>query len=634
MSILTLLIKNLTYTFSSIGKTFSQPSFWALSDALGSVSNSGTKVTHQNALGVSAYYSGVTRISQTVAQLPLILYRREARGKARAIDEQLYSVLHDEPNPYMTAFTFRETLQGHLLTWGNAFAEIEWDMSGSQPVAQALYPLRPDQMQLELKNGEVVYRYTVPSGETVTLSSKQVLHIPGFGFDGLIGYDPITLHREALGLSKACEEFGARFFKNGSSLRGVISLNEVLRGEEGKKAHERMRESWDTIYSGLSNSHRVAILEGGASYKDIGIPPNNAQFLETRNFQVLEVARMLNIPPHKLGHLSDATFSNIEHQNIEFVVDTLQPWLKRWEQEIRRKLIFDRAYFAEFLVDGLLRGDIKSRYEAYSIGREKGWLSANDVRELENMNPIDGGDIYMVPLNMMPANMVTDVSTEKSMKAMSDIANRRAAQLRKRTAERYRPALIDVMQRAVAHEARKVKSAAHKHLSTKDSLTLQAWLQDFYGDSFRKYLIDRIGPVLRSLAEAVHDEAAREVDGERELKDDNAVSEYVDDFARRYAVVHQAQVEEAMKADDALASIDELMDEWPQVAPHKVAVAETVKLSNEIAVMAFAAVGIRKYIWRTVGSDTCPICMEWDGVEVTTMRPPLHDGCECQLSPR
>jgi len=365
-------------------------------------SNTGVSVTETTALSVVTVYACVRILSETLASLPLLLYKRLGRGKQRAVEHPLYQILHDVPNPEMNSFTFRETLMAHLVTWGNAYAEIEWD---NYTKVKALWPLRPDRMQVWRENGEIVYKYLLPNSAGIAvLPSYRIWHIPGLGFDGLIGYSPITLAREAIGLSLATEEFGARFFSNGAAPGGVLEHPAKL----SKEAQENLRKSWNEMHSGLSNQHRVAILEEGMKWSKVGMPLNDAQFLETRKFQRNEIASFFHIPPHMIGDLERATFSNIEEQALEFVVYTMRPWLVRWEQSINQKLLTpdERAeYFAEFLVDGLLRGNIQARYQAYATGRQWGWLSANDIRELENQNPLPGeeGDIYLNPMNMVPA---------------------------------------------------------------------------------------------------------------------------------------------------------------------------------------------------------------------------------------
>jgi len=381
--------------------TLSNPDRWLVEELGGGKAKSGVVVNEQSALRVTAYLAAVKIISETVASLPLIVYRRlQPRGKERAPDHPLYTVLHDQANSEMTAYQFRETLQGHICNWGNGYAEIERDGAGR---VIGLWPLLPDRTWPERDpvTQRIRYRTTLPDGDQVILPYERVLHIPGFGYDGLVGHNPVRLAREAIGMALATEEFGASFFGQGATPSGVVEYPNTLSDE----AYERYVKSVREAYEGLSKAHRLMILEQGLTFKQITIPPEEAQFLETRKFQVSEIARIFRVPPHMLGDLERATFSNIEHQSIEFVVHTIRPWLVRWEQAIRMKLLTPaerREFFAEFLVDGLLRGDIKSRYEAYAVGRQNGWLSANDIREMENMNPIPGGDVYMVNGNMMP----------------------------------------------------------------------------------------------------------------------------------------------------------------------------------------------------------------------------------------
>jgi len=367
-------------------------------------SKTGISVNESSALTSTAVWACVRILSETLATLPLILYKRLPRGKERAIDHSLYRLLHDRPNPEMTSVTFREALMAHLVTWGNCYAEIEFETD--RLTVKNLWPLRPDKMQVERnrETNEIIYKYSLPrAGGQVVLPAYRVWHIPGLGFDGLIGYSPISLAREAIGLSLATEEFGARFYSGGATPGGVLQYPKQMT----KEAKENLRKSWNEQHSGLSNQHRIAILEEGMTFNKIGIPLNDAQFLETRKFQINEIARFFNVPPHMIGDLDRATFSNIEEQALEFVVYTMRPWLVRWEQSIKLKLLNEKEqdHFAEFLVDGLLRGNIEARYRAYATGRQWGWLSANDVRETENQNPLPGkeGDIYLNPLNMVPA---------------------------------------------------------------------------------------------------------------------------------------------------------------------------------------------------------------------------------------
>lgn len=377
-------------------------------------STSGATVNQRSAMQISAVYACVRVLSESIAGLPLHLYKCGKNGsREKAAEHPLYFLLHDEPNPEMTSFVFRETLMTHLLLWGNAYAQIIRDGRG---VVIALYPLMPDRMRVDRdENGQIYYRYQLGTDEshlekagTVNLSPKDVLHIPALGFDGLVGYSPIAMARNSIGMAIACEEFGASFFKNGAAPSGVLEHPGVL------KNPEKLRAAWETQYGGSRNSGRVAVLEEGMKFNPIAIPPEQAQFLETRKFQVDEIARIFHVPPHMIGDLERSTFSNIEQQSLEFVKYTLNPWVCRWEQALTRSLLSPkekREYSIKFNVDGLLRGDYQSRMNGYAVGRQNGWMSANDVRELENMEKIskeEGGDLYLVNGNMIK---MTDAAT-------------------------------------------------------------------------------------------------------------------------------------------------------------------------------------------------------------------------------
>lgn len=364
---------------------------------------SGKPVNERTAMQTTAVYACVRILAEAVASLPLHVYEyQDDGGKKLVHDHPLYYLLHDEPNPEMTSFVFRETLMSHLLIWGNAYAQIIRDGAGR---VLGLYPLLPDKMEVQRDDkGNIYYVYSRNSDENPTfkeygnikLKAEDVLHIPGLGFDGLIGYSPIAMAKNAVGMTLACEEYGASFFANGANPGGVLEHPGVL------KDPSKVRESWNSVYRGVNNAHKIAVLEEGMKYQQIGIPPEEAQFLETRKFQINEIARLYRIPPHMVGDLDKSSFSNIEQQSLEFVKYTLDPWVIRWEQSLQRSLLLPGEkgkYFIKLNVDGLLRGDYQSRMNGYAVGRQNGWFSANDIREMENMNQIpdeEGGNLYLI----------------------------------------------------------------------------------------------------------------------------------------------------------------------------------------------------------------------------------------------
>ena len=374
----------------------------------------GKNVNERSAMQLTAVYACVRILAEGVAGLPLHLYKCGKNGsREKAVDHPLYFLLHDEPNPEMTSFVFRETLMTHLLLYGNCYCQIIRDGRGQ---VTALYPLMPNQMSVDRdEKGQLYYTYLRSSEEadtmkkgTVYLLPEDVLHIPALGFDGLVGYSPIAMAKNSIGMGLACEEYGAKFFANGAAPSGVLEHPGTI------KDITRLRESWNAIYGGSKNAGKVAILEEGMHYSPISISPNEAQFLETRKFQVDEIARIFHVPPHMIGDLERSTFSNIEQQSLEFVKYTLNPWVCRWEQALTRSLLSPkekREYCIKFNVDGLLRGDYQSRMNGYAVGRQNGWMSANDIRELENMDKISeeqGGDLYLVNGNMIK---MTDAAT-------------------------------------------------------------------------------------------------------------------------------------------------------------------------------------------------------------------------------
>ncbi len=371
-------------------------------------STSGKAVTERSAMQMTAVYSCVRILAEAVAGLPLNLYRyTEDGGKEKAIDHPLYLLLHDEPNPEMSSFVFRETLMTHLLLWGNAYAQVIRNGKGE---VVALYPLMPNKMTVDRdERGQLYYSYQRSNDEairskdqTVILHPSDVLHIPGLGFDGLVGYSPIAMAKNAIGMAIACEEYGAKFFANGAAPGGVLEHPGTI------KDPQRVRESWQSTFGGSGNANKIAVLEEGMKYTPIGISPEQAQFLETRKFQINEIARIFRVPPHMVGDLEKSSFSNIEQQSLEFVKYTLDPWVVRWEQSLTRAL-FTQAekarYFVKFNLEGLLRGDYESRMNGYATARQNGWMSANDIRELENLDRIpteEGGDLYLINGNMLP----------------------------------------------------------------------------------------------------------------------------------------------------------------------------------------------------------------------------------------
>jgi HK97 family phage portal protein len=533
----------------------------------------GVDVNEHTALNYSAVWAAVNIIAGSIASLPLILYRRlPDGGKERATNGamgNLHRMLHDEPNPEMTSYVFREALQAHVLTWGNGYAEIERNAAG-RPIH--LWPLRPDRVRAErTASNRIRYRQTTERGPDRLIPAEDMLHIPGLGFDGLVGYSVIGKARDSISLGLATERFGATFFGNGSMPGGVLKYPQGLKPD----AKKNIVQSWERMHQGPDRAHKIAVLEHGLEWQQIGLPPEASQFLETRKFQTVEVARWFNLPPHKLADLDRSTNNNIEHQSLEFVMDTLRRWLVRWEQELNRKLIpkLERGrFYTEHLIDALLRGDIKSRYDAYAVGRQWGWLSADDVREKENMNPLpgEGGKLYLVPVNMTtperiqnppeppapepaaePESEEDDVTPEQARQLFKDLLAEQREQ--ERQVDEARAEGLKAVD-AVANEVRAALEAIKDALTSRPEPAQPAPTPD-------------LAPHFADLAERL--DAIRS--GVEEMKPGDpapalaAIEEKIEAVATTFQQMQEAGGERESKAAEALRSLQE----WFQAEAEK-----------------------------------------------------------------
>ena len=371
--------------------SLSNPAAWLT--GLFGTSKTGVQVSEDNALTFSAVYAAVRIISETIASIPLNVYQADGETRVKAVGHPVQDLLAKAPNSVSSTFTFREAMASNLVLHGNAYAKIEMNAAG-RPTA--LIPLNPMKVEVKVIDGEKVYVFD----EKHTYLDYEMLHFVGLSFNGLIGKSPLAMAREAVAIGLAAQEYGARFYSNGANAGGVITAPGRLNTEVVK----RLRESWNRAQSGLGSSHSTAILEEGMKYEKIGLDPEAAQFLQSRKFQVNEIARIFRIPPSYLADLENSsTRANTEQQAIQFVRDCITPYVRRMEVELNRKLFREDEpnLYAYFTMEGLMRGDQKARYEAYAVARNWGWLSVNDIRDLENLNPVEGGDIYLQPLNMV-----------------------------------------------------------------------------------------------------------------------------------------------------------------------------------------------------------------------------------------
>jgi len=632
------------------------PAKW-LVDMFNPNSTSGVTVTEENAMQNSAVYAAVRVISETVASLPLNVYREKDGVKEKAKNNYLYSLLHNKPNNLMTSFTWRETMMAHLLLWGNHYSQKEIDNSGK---IVALWPLLPSKMRVKKHNNKLYYNYYPDNGEKITYSMREILHISGLGFNGLKGKSVIKMAREAVGLGLAAEEFGARFFSQGAQPGGIIEYP----GRMSDEAYKRYKKDVNKKYGGLGNSHKIMVLEEGLKYNQTGIPPDDAQFLETRKFQIEEVARIFRVPPHMLADLERATFSNIEQQSIDFVVNTIRPWLVRIEQTLNDKLISSKnnKNYIEFVVEGLLRGDSQARAEYYNQMYQVGAMSPNDIRKKENMNPIDGGDQYFVPLNFIPLeedNPKTETNNIRAVDKEKEIRARRNAQKRVNIRERYKRLIKKSADNIVKREINKIQDLVNKELknTTRNEQNFRDKIIKFYDEKFPNEIKDEIKPVLNNLAKAVADEATEEV-GIKDFDINNFFAKYMDSMAKKHAGYSRGQLLALMnEADDieqSVTLVEERLEDWDKKRADKISQEQAVKVEGAITRQVFNVAGITKIMW-VAGGDACPICQDMDGKVVgieenfldqdetiqekggysasgPKAHPPLHQGCDCGLA--
>lgn len=460
----------------------------------GGPTNSGQRVNATTAMQLPVVYACVRVLAESIASIPLIVYRRVGKGKERATDHPAYRVLHDRANADQPSFAWRETSMAHLALRGNAFSEKEYDGAGR---LIGLWPISPERVTVARKGGVKVFTI---DGVQKPLTAKEIMHVPGLGFDGLVGHSPISMAREAIGTGLAAQEFGARFFTNNANPGGVLEHP----GKLGPDALKNLRASWADRHGSPANAHKPAILEEGMKWHQLSISNRDSQFLETRKFQSTDIAGIFRVPPHMVGNLDRATFSNIEQQSIDFVVHTLRPWCVRIEQVLNWEL-FDESeredYFCEFNVDGLLRGDSAARGAFYSQMFNLGAFSVNDIREKENMNPVDGGDKRFVPLNMQALESAGAKPVEPKPQFVEEDEAERALAA-------FQPMVRDVLERALFREMTAAKRAAKK-----GGTVFRAWLTEFETEQ-ADYLARSLMPVVTGIAASIDGRTISDADAD------------------------------------------------------------------------------------------------------------------------
>lgn len=454
----------------------------------------GETVTERTAITTTAVWAAVNLLAGAVGQLPVEIFQRDGSKRIARPGHSL-SLMLKSPNDLMTSQVFTETMVTNLMLWGKAFALIVRD---GNAIPLELLPMPSEITHLERINGVTKVVLQSASGQ-FRFNPIDVIYIPGLTFDGIAGLSPIRTTAQTTGITLAAETFASSFYGNGATLGGILEHPGVM----GEEAMVRFRESWEKMYAGRGNAHKTAILEEGMKYNVIGVEPDKAQFLQTRQFQIAEVARIFGVPPHMLADLDKATFSNIEQQTISFVTYSLNRWIVRFEQEYNRKLFREdekQTHFVKLNLKGLLRGDNESRTNGYVKGTTNGWLSINDVRALEDLNPIGPeGDVYRVPLNMAPASTDQGDGDGQTNDPVADPDEGRSLH------QGYTDWLDDVTRQVIERETQNLQRAVKKLLITRDGggnvagrPALIDWVGTFYA-SHEDHLRRLIGPVVASV---------------------------------------------------------------------------------------------------------------------------------------
>jgi len=651
--------------FRSAISTLSRPKQWMVDMFGGTQSKSGVQVSELTAVQVTAVFACVRVLAQTVASLPLHVYARtDGNEKEKAYNHPLYVLLHDLPNPRCTSYTMRIVMMVNLLLTGDAVAEIVRNNAGE---IIELWPIPTGYITKHWVKGgnDIRYSVTLPDGTYKVLMPEDVLHLQWVGIENHKSFHPVALAREAIGLSMAAEEFGGRFFGEGANASGIVEYP----GKLSDESYRRFKESAEEKYTGLGNSHRLMFLEEGLKFHKLTVNPNEAQAIETRKFQVVEIARFYNVPPHLIMDLERATFSNVEHQDISFVKYSLRPYLVCWEQEMLRSLFTPterRQYFAEFNVDGLLRGDAESRARALDIMMKNGVINADEWRALENMNPQpDGlGKTYYVPLNWIPKELSKE-QAENDRGAIQIEENRslemRGAQQKNRVANRHERVFEDAAKRIVRREKNDITQKLKSIYGDRSDEDFRAWLEQYYEEA-PNWMKRAIMPALLSYAEQIHDISVEEVGEDVDVSDGlrEHMDGYADIWARNYTSSSRGQIEAlirqaAEEGKNPTEEIEQRLEEWEEKRPQKVARNETIEASSVVTKFVFVGAGVTRWRWVTQGDKPCPYCEELSGrvvaidqpfvgkndkldsedgvmeIRKPTLTPPLHQGCVCGL---
>ncbi len=634
----------------------------------GTETKAGVRVSEENAIKYLTVFACVSLVAGDIGWLPLLLYQRLPDGGKRRVNNRLADILHTTPNQEMSAMNWKEASQAQLMLWGNTYSQIE---RGSRDEVIGLH-LIPDPGAVSvgrLSNGELQYSWTGADGRKREKSRKEILHIPGFGFNGLVGKSLITIAREAIGMGLAVDDFGATYFGKGTHPSALVTLKKPL-GSEIEKPYIK---SLSAQHAGLGNAHTLMVLQNDEAYQSLTISPEDSQFLQTRNHQKIEICGMYHVPPHKIAiHGANSNYNNLEQENTGYVMSCLIHWAARWEQQIALQLLTPQermsGFFTEFKLQALLRGDQASRAAYYKEMFGTGSMSPNDIRKKENDNPVEGGDQYFIPVSMIPMDQagVPYSNEPRSQLPQETREAKRAASLvlRDRLINRYKPLFRNAIQGIVNREALAIKKKITRERKNRSKEDMSTWLDKFYAD-FPEYVRTKFGPTFTSYAEANQDMAIDEIHGtpptSGETDEFNGyVAGYIDNYTTQYVDGSNGQLQALLEEDNYLDAIETRVDEWVEKKADKQTGTEVINGQSAVYNLVAFAAGASVY-WRNRG-ESCPYCRQMegkkigrsgaflegggavkakdaDGNELTPMKvrntkqhPQLHQGCDCYTS--
>lgn len=545
----------------------SDPSYWAKKFWYGGTeSKAGVPVDEDTAMKYSAYSSGIRIISETIASMPLNIYEDMGdKGKRKATKHPLYSLLHDQPNPDMDSFTWRETAKVHVLGWGNHYSLLKRHPLYDHVIE--IYPMEPWRVKPEMVNtpsfGRIkLYRYQPFEGPEVYLGTKDVLHIHGLSYNGIVGITPLTWYREQVGLGLAMEEYSARFFSNGMNASGVFTTPQTLKND----TYERLKAQLHGRFAGLSKSHNAMILEQELKFDKISINPNDAQLLESKKFQVEEIARILRIPLVLLGTSEPVSDNNVEHLGINFITYCLLPWIKRDEQAYNMQLFAEKdkgKYFSKIIVDGLLRGDTATRFESYTKAIQNGIYSPNNVLEMEDRNPYDGGEKHFIQLNMQSIEDIGQ-TVEPPAAPTNDLraieSNSLTSKLTEKLLAAYKPLLFNALIRVIKREKTDVLKIIKDKFTTID-------IENYY-TKHKEFVSKQIKPVVYAFTEALGAENSVDVSDITIFSDSYSL-----DFTERFTENNIAELRATQ-----LEQFELTFDEWLEHKPEELSAGEMLNI--------------------------------------------------------